>query len=240
MSSFNFTEIYAEFGKEFFDLKTIFFKSKTNTNKLIVIFSAMNTVVEFDRIGTFYNNPSMEEYNILFLQDKEYTYFLGTSEKPLYHSYRKIIEYFMNKILATKETTLTFGSSMGGYAAIYYAFKMNLSGAITGVPQVNKKYAKMHSYQNWIKSINKTGELWEELDEILYNVELELPKLYIEYGKYPADEFAAESLSKVYSDREGMIIKNKGNIKDHKYFVNSSMIKNICELLLNSPKTPEM
>lgn len=236
--SLDYNLIYKQNGKEFFGLKTMFFK-KENANKLIVVFSAMNQMSEFDRVKTFYNNKLFDSYNIVFLQDKQYSYYLGNDNKPLFHSYRKIIEYYMGESNVGVDQTISFGSSMGGYAAILFAFKMGLKGAITGVPQVNKKFARMHSLANWTKSINSTGSLWEELDELLYQTAMPLPSIYLEYGPYAADEFSADAISSVYSYRNGFIMKNKGICPDHKFFVHQDIIFPIAEVLINSPKSIE-
>ena len=119
---------------------------------------------------------------------------------------------------------------MGGYAAILYAFRLRLGGAITGVPQVAKRFARMHNYANWIKSINTTEDQWLELDEFLYRTDMVLPKMYIEYGRYPADCFAAESLLDIYRERNGLVIAHKGKEAEHSYFMSPETVLSTVKL----------
>lgn len=205
--------------------EVVYFPS-VNPKALLVCFSAMDVNNKFNRLSWFWDEEEKwgDGFSILFLSDREYKYYLGDDASPLFHTYEKIILHFLRESGVSMSRTFCVGSSMGGYAAILYAFKMGLGGSIVGVPQVSKSFARMHSYSNWAKCIERTQSCWHELTEILYRQDASLPKLYLEYGEYPADRFAAESLIKIWNDRGGIIILNKGLKNEHVYFMSKNSI----------------
>lgn len=185
LKMFNADYVVNKYQKNVLGQEIIFLPSK-KSNNLLVLFSAMNEKNRFDRLSWFWDEKEeFEKYNILYIADREYTYYLGTEEKPLFHTYEKIIKHYQNISQTTNNKTITVGSSMGGYGAILFAFKMGLKGAITGVPNINKRCALMHDFNNWYQSMNKTGSLWIDLD-ILLRRSNPLPNLYIEYGNFQA------------------------------------------------------
>lgn len=203
--------------------EVVFFPSK-ESNKLIVLFSAMNEKNRYDRLSWFWDNQEKWcDFSILYMADSNYTYYLGTLEKPMFHTYEKIIKYFQNKVNATNENTICVGSSMGGYAAILYAFRMELNGAITGVPNISKKAAQMHDYNNWYLCMEKTSSLWIDLDVLLRRSK-KLPNLYIEYGVYQADSFNIKDIKDIYESRISLLCLQKGSVNDHKYFMSPTTI----------------
>lgn len=210
--------------------EVVYYKS-VNPRGLLICFSAMDAKNKFNRLSWFWDAKQRWEdgWSVLFVTDRSYMYYIGSDSNPKFHTYEKIIHHFSDSSGIGRNNIFCVGSSMGGYAAILYAFRLRLGGAITGVPQVSKKFARMHNYSNWIKSINSTGSQWLELDEYLYRTDYSLPKLYLEYGVYPADCFAAETLLDIYRDRGGLVLANKGSANEHSYFMDPETIKAVAD-----------
>jgi hypothetical protein len=212
--------------------EVIYIPAKAESNGLLVFFSAMNLRRKYDRINWFKTEESRGGFSFLFLNNLGYDYYLGNDIKPYFHTFEKIIRRFA-KYELNSNNIYTIGSSMGGYAAIYYAFKMKLKGAIVGVPQVNKRFALMHTHKNWIKAINSTGSQWVDLDILLNQPHLDLPKLYLEYGNYPADKYAALSLVEIYQNRSGLLITRKAAGNEHTYFMSPEIITSTVNFFIN-------
>jgi hypothetical protein len=225
MKKFEYQDVVARYGANILGEEVVFYPSN-NCKKLVVCFSAMDAKNKFNRLSWFWDEEELwsDGVSFLYLCDQSYKYYLGDDLEPKFHRFEKIIKYFAQKNNLDKESIFAIGSSMGGYAAIFYAFRMGLAAAIVGVPQISKKYARMHNYSNWIKSINSVGEQWFDLDEYLYRTDLKLPALYIEYGSYPADELAAEKLIDIYKYRGGKCIFRKFLGDKHEYFMSKSTV----------------
>lgn len=170
----------------------VFFPAN-NPKRLNVFFSSMGKD-RYDRYSWFWNeNEVWEDTAYLFIKDDSFHYFLGTDEKPMKDSIRKVIEYYQNKCCIDSSKTFMIGGSMGGYSAIYYAFYLRARAAIVLNPQINYKSARMHQFQNWERAIRETGSQWYDLEDFVKKYEIK-PGIYIEYGNYPADRKACESL----------------------------------------------
>ena len=223
---------YHEKIQTIFGQEVVYIPSITESRGLLVFFSAMDIKHRYDRINWFKSVNIRNGFSFLFLNNSEYNYYLGNDYSPSFHTFKKIIMHF-SKGEGCSDNIYTVGSSMGGYAAIYYAFKMQLKGAIVGVPQVNKKFALMHTHKNWTKAINSTGCQWEDLDVMLNQPHLALPKLYLEYGNYPADKYAALSLLEIYQNRSGLIITRKAAGNEHTYFMSPKTITSAVNFFMN-------
>ena len=199
MKVFDSVAVINKYGKNVLGEDVVFYPS-SNSNRLVVCFSAMDAVNKFNRLSWFWDESEkwLDGNSFLFLSDRDYRYYLGDDSNPKFHTYEKIILYYAKLCNINPSSIYCVGSSMGGYAAILFAFRMRLGAAIVGVPQISKPFSRMHSYANWYMSIKSTGDQWFELDEILYRPDIKLPKLYVEYGLYPADLFAAEKLLDIY------------------------------------------
>jgi len=205
--------------------ETAFYDEGDNAKGLIVCFSALDATNKFNRVSWFKSKEDRHGYSVLYLTDPTYSYYHGEPGKPMFHTYRKIIEYFSrpNKEGDAKPIH-TVGSSMGGYAAIYFAFKLKLTSAIVGVPQTSKNNALVHPNSNWITAMKAATDQWIDLELLLQQPNNALPNLYVEYGNYPADKLAAQALVDLYKGREGLIITRKGSSNDHDYFLTANTV----------------
>ena len=225
MKEFDAASVINQYGKNILGEDTVFYPS-SNPTRLVVLFSAMDVNNKFNRLSWFWDESEtwLNGNSYLFLSDKEYSYYLGNDCNPKFHTYEKIILHYSKLCSVAPSETYCVGSSMGGYAAILFAFRMNLAAAIVGIPQISKSFTRMHSYANWFKNIKAMGDQWVDLDEFLYRPDMKLPKLYVEYGQYPADLFATEKLLDIYRNRGGLFIARKYEAKEHIYFMSKSVI----------------
>lgn len=198
-------------NKYFFD--HLYFPAQ-NAKRMIVFFSSMG-LNRYDRVSWFFD-PS-EQWNgdtaCLFIKDDTLHYFLGTEEKPLQGSIKRLIDEYMALNKLKPSQVFAVGGSMGGYAAIYYASFLGLNAAIVANPQVNKASTIAHEFSNWEERIIECGDLFKDLDYFV--LKRTLPNLYIEYGNYPAYYIAVKSLLRAYRSKNGLCISRKANWAGH-------------------------
>lgn len=181
--------------------------------KLIVSFSSMGKD-RYDRYSWFWNNEKWDDISYLFVKDDSFHYFLGTDNKPMKDSIKKVINHYQNMCNLTSQETYMIGGSMGGYAAIYFAFYLEAKAAIVCNPQITFRAAKMHKFSNWERHIIEMGNQWVDLD-ILAIRNSYRPAIYIEYGDYPADKKGVEQLIHVLIDTNCLLIVRKEKWSGH-------------------------
>ena len=85
-----------------------------NAKRLMVFFSSMGKD-RFDRYSWYWEkNEKWEDTAYLFIKDDTFHYFLGTDDKPMKDSVRKVIAHYQELSNTTNEMTYTVGGSMGG------------------------------------------------------------------------------------------------------------------------------
>lgn len=205
-------EIVIKYKQNLFGKDVVYFCAK-RPKYLIICFTAMH-IDRFDRISWFYNNAEWEDTCYLFLQDNSFHYYLGTDTEDDFSIYRKIIEYFFKQDQFLRKNTFTLGSSMGGYAALYYSIVFKLGGAVTAVPQLDKESVALHNFANWKKSIAECGSKWVDIVTLVIENE-KLPFVYIEYGNYIADKYAATKLINALIEKKSLYISRKIEGDEH-------------------------
>lgn len=204
--------VRGKYGVSYLGQEGVFFPA-SNCKRLLVFFSSMGKD-RYDRYSWYWNESEQWEGTAyLFIKDDSFRYFLGDDDKPLCHTFRKIIERHMNEMGLEHSQVFSVGASMGGYAAIYYASFLKLGGAITLNPQVDYKSARKHKYENWEKHIRAVGNQWYDLGDFI--IKGFIPNIYIEYGNYPADLNAVNSLISSIPPLRSKLILNKQDWSGH-------------------------
>ncbi|GAA4650101.1 hypothetical protein GCM10023116_23840 [Kistimonas scapharcae] len=190
----------------------IFYPSE-NASRLLILFSSMGKD-RYDRYSWFWNEcERWDDTAYLFLKDDTFCYFLGSDERPLEQTFRKIILNHMESCGVNNKQVFTVGASMGGYAALYYASLMDFNGAIVSNPQIDYASARCHEFQNWERQIRTMGAQWYDLNDFL--CKRKAPKVYIEYGNYLADKCAAEKLISTLDKKNSLYIVRKTDWSGH-------------------------
>lgn len=182
--------------------------------RAIVSFSSMNPG-KFERWSWFHERH-LAGWNELYivLKDDSQHYYLGTDDAPLSIRHHKFISAVLNEFGVPTGRTYAVGSSMGGYAALYYSFWLGFAGAIAVNPQTDYASARRHRLQNWERQIRQTGSQWVDLRDYIFRTS-HLPKLHIEHGDHPADHSAAESLINALNERRTSYTRKFLNDAEH-------------------------
>lgn len=170
-----------------------------NPKRAVISFTSMNPG-KYERWSWFYNRhkEGCEDLYIIF-RDNDHRYYIGSDTAPTQVRYHKFISEHLQKHNLSSKDTFLVGSSMGGYAALYFGFWMDVAGVIVTNPQVDYQSSRRHSLQNWERQIREAGTNWVDLNDFIYRFPSK-PKLYIEHGDYPADAAAAQKLFSTFDD----------------------------------------
>lgn len=128
------------FNKEGCDLKYLFIPEKTS-DKLMVIFSGFqphNSKPRYNYVLKFHNIKCNKLYILDDFGVSKYlgSYYLGKNrdffiERSVY----RLIEEIREQNNIETNNIFTLGSSKGGFAALYFAFKYGYGASVVGAPQ---------------------------------------------------------------------------------------------------------
>lgn len=160
---------------------------------MVINFTGMNHN-KFERWSWYYEYYQKHDDTIFIcLKDEEHLFYLNRKSCPEYiDDIRTFIMGYMVQYNITPDSVMCVGSSIGGWASIFYSSILGLKGAVVSNPLVDKESAELHKFSLWTRKMNETGEHWVELDEVLhYNPTM---MIYLSHGNYPADESASKKL----------------------------------------------
>ena len=164
-----------------------------NPKKAVICFSSMNPG-KYERWSWFYEKQKAGSEDLyVILKDDEHRYYIGTDKIAMHVRHHKFISNLLSKHQLTNNDLYMVGSSMGGYAAIYFGFWMNAAGIISMNPQIDFQSTRRHTLQNWERKISEVGSNWVDLNDFVYRHPAK-PHIYIEHGDYPADVSAVQKL----------------------------------------------
>lgn len=164
-----------------------------NPKRAVISFSSMNPG-KYERWSWFYERHARgcDDLYIIFKDDSQ-RYYLGDNSTPMYLRHIKFINEQLELCGLSARNCYITGSSMGGYAAVYFGFSIGAAGIVSINPQVDYASTRRHSLQNWERKSRETQDSWVDLNDFVYRF-THKPKIHIEHGDYPADVSAAGRL----------------------------------------------
>ncbi len=180
-------------------IEALIFRPTRTPTKIVVSFSGMESN-KFQKWSWFYEQYTKNDDTVyVALRDEAHLFYLPRNNEATHKRHINFINEIATEYNLTAKNMYFVGSSMGGYAAIYYGFLMNVSGIIVTNPLVDLNSARRHMYRNWEKQMLATGPEWQDLDLFVYTTYTK-PKVFIQHGMYAADKFAAEKLINSFND----------------------------------------
>ncbi|UXH41307.1 MULTISPECIES: alpha/beta fold hydrolase [Pseudomonas] len=161
--------------------------------RCVIAFSSMNKG-KFERWSWFQemHDAGSDDLYIILKDDSQH-YYLGTDQQPSNIKHYRFFEWILEKYKISPDNTFMLGSSMGGYAALYYGFWIGVRGIVSINPQTTYAACRMHSLQLWERMAREAGTNWVDLDQYLYRFKCK-PAVYIEQSDYHADIAASSAL----------------------------------------------
>jgi pimeloyl-ACP methyl ester carboxylesterase len=151
----------------------------------------------------------------LFLKDDDLCWYLGNNEKPAFDDYCAMINHFIEKCDVSKEHVFTAGGSMGGYAAILFATKLRLKGAIVDIPTVRKDI--WQTYQPPKTTKIQSEDRWLDVDTVMKESDY-IPFISIHHGRNKVDVLAAHALIDVLIYKAPLIVYRTTSKSAHSLF----------------------
>lgn len=201
----------------------------------IISFSSMN-VGQFERWTWFWKKRLSVPCVYIFLKDDEQHYYLGTESDGLAGVRERIISEILEKHGVSRCSAVTIGSSMGGYASIYFAHRLNLKCAISINPQVDLESAAFHKYSLWQRKMNEVGENWKDLDKFISD-NPSRPLIYLVSGEYGPDKLAVEKIDSAFKTQGHIVFRERYEGEEHGWVgMSSERLFNIVNKLLREPR----
>jgi hypothetical protein len=223
-----FEDILSKFLIETNSVSALVFEP-TIANKVVINFTGMN-LGKFERWSWFkerYDNNDNTVY--ICLKDDEHLFFLDRSTNTSFvKEHLDFINHYLDKHKLTSKDVIFTGSSMGGYAAIYYAFLLDAKGAIVANPLCNLESAKLHQYNLWQRKMLELGNYWIDLDQTILDYKSD-PKIYIISSQYPPDINAAKDLLKSFEKLKITYIREQSSLDTHTDLLNKETLFKIIQ-----------
>lgn len=166
----------------------------STVSKIVVNFTGMNPH-KFDRWSWYYERYMKGDDTLyICLKDEDHLFYLGREHCPDFvEQHVSFIKKYVDKHRLSFSDVYMVGSSMGGYAAIYYAYRTTSKAAIVSNPLVNRAAASLHKFTLWTRKIDEIGGTFVRLHD--YVCRKKSTFVYMESGEYQADRVAALDLS---------------------------------------------
>lgn len=198
------------------NIEALVLEPKSGTASCVIIsFSAMNKESRYDRWSWFHRRHELEE-DTLFIcfRDDEKLYYLGGKDQPMGVRYKRFLARYLDKFHLAMDRVYAVGSSMGGYAALYYGFLYGFGGVCATNPQIDYKSARRHEYYNWEKQILLIGDKFEDLPDFIFRVK-GCPRIFLGHSDYAADRHAADRFITALHERKLSYIREFASTDDH-------------------------
>lgn len=164
----------------------------------VINFSSMNPG-KFERWSWFRRDRLIVPSIYMFLKDDRQHYYLGTPSRSLVDAREELIDRMLRRYHIDRGQVTTVGSSMGGYAAVYFALSMGFGRVISINPQVDFESAGLHKYSLWQRKMSEAN--WVNLDEFVEACSKPACHVLLRHGQYAADQAAALKLSAAMTKR---------------------------------------
>lgn len=192
-------EIINKFAYKFGNLDCLVFESPRPT-KIVISFTGMNAG-KYDRWSWYYDwhntSAASEQTVYVVFRDEEHLFYLNRPGIEYQTEVLNFINSLMLKHSLANNALITVGSSMGGYAALYYGFLLEAGLSIASVPLVDIDSAALHQYTLWTRKMKEVGDAWMDLDKFLVDFR-NAPDVFLIHGQYPADIASSDKLVKVF------------------------------------------
>lgn len=185
---------------------------------VLISFSAMNQESRYDRWSWFHRRHALgEETLFICFKDDDKLYYLGKEDQPMHVRYKRFISRYLEKFNLNMNSVYAVGSSMGGYAALYYGFLYGFGGVCVTNPQTEYQSARRHEFYNWEKQIRLCGSKFEDLPDFIFRVK-GCSRVFIGHSNYPADRVAADNFISALHERKISYMREYSNTGDHSLY----------------------
>lgn len=201
--------------------------------KILVSFTGMQ-IGHYNRWSWFCDRYHQDKTLYIVLKDDDRMFYLDREHKgPVSEHHAEFIQQQLTKHKLQSKNLYTLGTSMGGYSAIYFAFKLDAYAAITSSPLVDIDSAtpKLNADTNilepttnlWQRQMQALGSKWIDLDQYIAQ-STATPKIFAIHGTYLPDLKAANKLRASLESKNISHIIQQINNNEHGDYLPNKML----------------
>lgn len=150
----------------------IYLKSKNKNSRLLISFGCLGG--RYNRIRNFYPNL-LNKFDLLYLRDnkgyhhKGVFYLVEAGNFDIEKAYTELILKIMHESNKSKDSTYCLGSSMGGFASLYYTYKLELGKAVAICPVI--LFSKVANREEYFEKVYQSmiGRCKTNLNKYILN-----------------------------------------------------------------------
>jgi predicted esterase len=166
-----------------------------HVEKIVISFTGMQAD-RYNRWSWFHARHLKNDTTLyMVFKDDDHLFYLDRPGLGLVTEHH--IDFIQNRMhhhnLNSKQI-YTVGNSMGGYAAVYFAFELDARAAISVCPLVDLSSTRLLPSGNlWERKMLQLGNHWIDLDQYVLK-STGNPEIFLIHGQYPPDVVAANKL----------------------------------------------
>lgn len=213
-------EIIEQHRVHFKSVDCVVFEPEKAT-RLVANFTGMQ-LGNFNRWSWFHNRFLTNDNTIyISFKDDEHLFYLNRETATVASDHIEFIKTKMEAHGLTSKDLYFIGSSMGAYAAIYFAFALDAKKAVASVPQVDFESAKLIApWTLWNRKMSELGSYWIDLDVFVRQCDTS-PEVLILHGKHEADTSAANRIEAAFIDKNIVYERVRFETDKHQDFLST-------------------
>jgi hypothetical protein len=190
-----------------FGVDGIIFKPET-AQRVVVCFSGMNPG-RYERWSWFYQQFLKDDQTVyIVFKDEDFLFFLNRKNKKIEDLHLKFMLNILDEYKLSPSKLFTIGSSMGGYAALYYSLILSAGGSLISNPLIDLEGAKHHKHSLWTRKIEECGDNWKDLIQLIKEHKKKM-NLFLSYGNYLPDIIASTKIITALNDTNMFYIRHR-------------------------------
>ncbi|WP_396587489.1 hypothetical protein [Bermanella sp. R86510] len=186
------------------------------SERLLIFFTGRTSYKTYNRYSWYWDETEKWQgsTSVLFLNDVENLWYVGAEENPSMFKFIEIIENTIQEIGIKKDSVFSIGGSMGGYAALLYAYQCKLRAAISIHPRLSFKAAKKYNERQGENDITICGRNFIDIEDLVHRTN-HIPLIYLEHGTCRADEYPTASFIEELRSKSCFFINRKTDNPEH-------------------------
>lgn len=207
--------ILKKYERNYKGIDYLFYPSSTS-KRLLIFFTGRAPHKTYNRYSWYWDETECwdGEVSVLFLNDIDNLWYVGSEESPTMFKYMEIIEKVISDTGVKKDSVFTIGGSMGGYAALLYSYECKLKAAISIHPRLSFKAAKKYNERQGENDIAICGRNYIDIEDLVHRSS-HIPLIYLEHGMCRADEYPTASFIKELRSKSCFLINRKTENLEH-------------------------
>ena len=202
-------------------------------NKILVSFTGMQ-IGHYNRWSWFCDRYQQDNTLYIVFKDDDRLFYLDREpQNPVSKHHADFILSKLAKHQLDSKKLYTLGTSMGGYSAIYFAFRLDAYAAITSSPLVDVDSAtpKPNPETNvtepttnlWSRQMTALGSAWIDLDQYILQCNSR-PRIFVAHGTYRPDLAAVAKLKSALEIKNIDYIVDQVNKNEHADYLSAATL----------------